>query len=266
MPFPPLAAGAQAADSLYEVAKISVDITAQDAVAARDEGMAEAQMRAVKIVLQRLLPLSAQDQIPEFTPEDIEGLVNGVSIRSEQNSTTRYIATLDVSVNEPGIKKLLQDQAIPYSESRAPSISILPLVIAGGSVKSEGGEGWRQALEQLDLAHSATPATILRPRPGLSLDTVKAVLAGDAQALASDASRLWLWAAGSRRGRSSQRRVRHPAGRNRQRGRHQFRAQRQAFRRRADHRARGRGNRIRHHRESLEGVASSGGAADRGQI
>jgi hypothetical protein len=182
---PALAAGAQAADSLYEVAKISVDVTAKDAVAARDEGMAEAQMRAVKTVLQRLLPLSAQDQIPEFTPEDIEGLVNGVSIRSEQNSTTRYIATLDVSVNEPAIKKLLQDQAIPYSESRAPSISILPLVIAGGSIKSEGGEGWRQAFEQLDLAHSATPATILRPRPGLSLDTVKAVLSGDAQALAS---------------------------------------------------------------------------------
>ena len=175
--------GARAADSLYEVAKISVDVNAKDAVAARAEGMAEAQMRAVKIVLQRLLPLSAQDQIPEFSQEDIDGLVNGVSIRSEQNSTTRYIAVLDVSVSERGIKKLLDDWAIPYSEARASSISILPLVIAGGSVKSEGGEGWRQAWEQLDLAHSSTPATILRPRAGLSLDAVKAVLAGDAQAL-----------------------------------------------------------------------------------
>jgi hypothetical protein len=175
--------GARAADSLYEVAKISVDVTAKDAVAARAQGMAEAQLRAVKTVLQRLLPLSAQDQIPEFSQEDIDGLVNGVSIRSEQNSTTRYIAMLDVSVNERGIKKLLDDQAIPYSEARAPSISILPLVIAGGDVKSEGGEGWRQAWEQLDLAHSSTPATILRPRAGLSLDAVKAVLAGDAQAL-----------------------------------------------------------------------------------
>jgi Uncharacterized protein conserved in bacteria (DUF2066) len=177
--------GVQAADSLYEVAKISVDITAKDAVAAREEGMAEAQMHAVEIVLQRLLPLSAQDQIPEFSQEEIEGLVNGVSLRSEQNSTTRYIATLDVSVNERGIKKLLEDQAIPYSDARAPSISILPLVIAGGSVKSEGSEGWRQAWEQLDLAHSPTPATILRPRLEISLDTVKAVLAGDAQALAT---------------------------------------------------------------------------------
>ena len=82
--------------------------------------MAEARMRAVKIVMQRLLPLSAQDQMPEFSPEEIEGMVNGVSIRKEQNSTTRYIATLDVSVNERGIKQLLQDQAIPYSEERAP--------------------------------------------------------------------------------------------------------------------------------------------------
>jgi hypothetical protein len=176
---------ALAADSLYDVAKLSVDTTAENAVAARAEGMAEAEMRAVKIVLQRLLPSSAQDQIPEFSREDVEGLVNGVSIRSEQNSTTRYIATLDVSVNERAIKQLLQDQAIPYSEARAPSISILPLVLVGESVKSEGSEGWRQAWEALDLSHSMTPATILRPRPELSVEAVKAVLAGDAQALAA---------------------------------------------------------------------------------
>jgi hypothetical protein len=176
---------AQAADSLYEVAKLSVDTTAADAVAARKMGMAEAEMRAVKIVLQRLVPLSAQELLPELSQEDVEGLVNGVSIRKEQNSTTRYIATLDVSVNEQGIKQLLQDQGIPYGEGRAPSISILPLVIAGGSVTGGGGDVWRQAWEDLDLTHSMTPATILRPRPNLGLETVKAVLAGDAQVLES---------------------------------------------------------------------------------
>jgi hypothetical protein len=68
---------------------------------------------------------------------------------------------------------------------RAPLISILPLVIKGDSVKSEDAEGWRQAWEDLDLSHSMTPATILRPRQGLDVATVKAVLGGDAQALAS---------------------------------------------------------------------------------
>ena len=173
-----------AADSLYDVAKISVDITAEDAVAARDMGMTEAQARAVKTVLQRLLPVGVDADLPGLTKEDIEGLVNGVSIRKEQNSTTRYIANLDVSVNEQAIKQLLQDYSLPYSEERAQPTSILSLMIAGGAVAGEGAEGWRQAWDDLDVSHSITPATILRPRPGLGLDTVNAVLAGDAEALA----------------------------------------------------------------------------------
>jgi hypothetical protein len=174
---------ARAADSLYDVAKISVDITAEDAVAARATGMAEAEQRAVKTVLQRLLPIGVDANLPGLTKEDIEGLVNGVSIRKEQNSTTRYVATLDVSVNEQAIKQLLQEFSLPFSEERAPSISILPLTIAGRALASEGGDAWREAWETLDLSHSITPATILRARPGLSLDTVEAVLAGDAEAL-----------------------------------------------------------------------------------
>ncbi|HEU4476492.1 MAG TPA: DUF2066 domain-containing protein [Methyloceanibacter sp.] len=174
---------ALAADGLYEVAKISVDTTAADAVAARTMGMAEAQARAIKTVLQRLVPAGAEAQLPELSNEDIEGLVNGVSIRSEQNSTTRYIATLDVSVSEQGIKQLLHDYGVPYSEERAPSISILPILVQGGSIQSD--EDWRRAWDDLDLAHSMTPATILRARPELSFDAVKAVLAGDAQTLES---------------------------------------------------------------------------------
>ena len=176
---------AQAADSLYDVAKISVDVTAQDAVAAREQGMAAAELQAVSIVMHRLVPMSAQELLPALDNDQVVGLVNGVSIRKEQNSTTRYIGTLDVSVNEQAVKRLLQEQGVPYSEERAAPISILPMVIAGDNVKGEGAEGWRQAWEDLDLSHSMTPATILRPREGLDMATVKAVLGGDAQAIAA---------------------------------------------------------------------------------
>ena len=187
LPWLALAAGssvaANATDSLYAVGKISVDATAKDAVAAKAIGMAEAEERAVQTVLKRLVPLSAYAQLPALGKDDIEGMVEGVSIRSEQNSATRYLAVLDVSVSEAGVKQLLENQGIAYSEARAPSISILPLVIAGGSVKDEGPEGWWQAWEDLDLSHSITPATILKPRSNLDVETVKSVLAGDAQAL-----------------------------------------------------------------------------------
>jgi hypothetical protein len=175
---------ARAADSLYDVAKISVDVTAENAVAARETGMAEAEARAVKTVLQRLLPVGVDPELPGLTKEDIAGLVSGVSIRNERNSATRYIATLDVGVNEEAIKKLLQEYRLPFSEERAEPVSILPLMIAGETVASEGEEGWRQAFDNLDLSNSIAPATILRPRPDLAIDTVRAVLAGDAAALA----------------------------------------------------------------------------------
>src|SRR5262245_9759810 len=73
----------RAAESLYTVAKVSVDVTAKNAVAARDTGMAEAEQRAVMTVLRRILPASAYDSLPEINKETIDAMVGGVSIRSE---------------------------------------------------------------------------------------------------------------------------------------------------------------------------------------
>jgi hypothetical protein len=170
---------ANGADSVYDVANISVDTTAKDAVAARAQGMAEAEMRAIKIVFQRVLPAGAAEQLPPLTKEDVEGMVTGVSIRKEQSSTTRYIATLDVRFNEQAVKQYLYNQGIGFSEARASLISILPLMIVDGEVKGEGS--WRQAWEALDLSNSITPATILRPRPNLDAEAIKAMLAGNKQ-------------------------------------------------------------------------------------
>lgn len=177
--------GAAAADSLYDVAKVTVDTTAKNAVTARNIGMAKAEMQAMKILLNRLVPHSVLEQLPEFSREEIEDLVSGVAVRKEQTSTTRYIAILDVRFNEYAVKQFMADNAIPYSEDRAPSISVLPLVLADDGVTSEGQVGWRKAWEALDISHSVTPATILRPRTDLDAATVKAVLAGDADALAA---------------------------------------------------------------------------------
>jgi hypothetical protein len=146
--------------------------------------MEQAERDAFNVVLKRLMPVSAYAQLPDLSQQNVEELIEGVSIRSERNSTTRYLASLDVSFNSVAVKQLLDSQNIPYSETRAEAISILPLVLDGGNVKAEGAEGWRQAWEDLDLADSVTPATILQPRPNLTAETVKSVLGGDAQAFA----------------------------------------------------------------------------------
>jgi hypothetical protein len=170
---------AGAADSLYTVAKISVDTSAKDAVAAKAAGMAEAQARGFGILLKRLFPESAYAGLPEVPQEDVEALVDGVSVRDEQMSTTRYIATLDVSFNEQAVKQLLASYNLQFSETRAPLVSVMPLVLDGNAVNSEGPEGWRQAWLALDLSNGIVPVNVVQPRPELTGQTVKAILGGD---------------------------------------------------------------------------------------
>jgi len=173
---------AQGADSLYTAAKISVDTSAKDAVAAKAAGMAEAQRKGLDVVLRRLVP---SGELPELNQDDVEALVEGVSVLNEQMSTTRYIATLDISFSEQAVKQLLESYSLGVSEQRAPMISVLPIVIDGDAVRSEGAEGWLQAWQALDLAHGTVPITLLQPRAELSAKQVKAVLDGDQEAFAT---------------------------------------------------------------------------------
>ena len=168
-------------DTPFAVSKIAVDVTAKNAVAAKSKAMAEAQKRGIDTVLRRVVPFSFSAKLPDLQPQQVETLVNGMAIRKEQYSTTRYIATLDVIFNEQGVKELLTSLGIPVSEERAPMISVLPLVIDGNKVKSVN-EPWRQAWLDLDLTHGLTPANVLQPRPELEPGMVRAVLAGDAGA------------------------------------------------------------------------------------
>ena len=83
------------------------------------------------------------------------------------------------------MKQLLDSQNIAYSEARAEAISILPLVLDGASVKSEGGGRLAAGVGVSSISrNSVTPATTLRPRADLAAATIKAVLGGDAQAFA----------------------------------------------------------------------------------
>ena len=74
-----LARQLEAADSLYTAAKISVDTTAKDAVAAKAAGMAEAQCTGEHRA-EAAGAVRAQDQLPELSQDDVEGLVDGVSV------------------------------------------------------------------------------------------------------------------------------------------------------------------------------------------
>jgi hypothetical protein len=140
--------------------------------------MAAAEERGLQILLRRVAPFGALSQLPDLSVAQAEALIDGLSIRSEKMSTTRYIASFDISFNEQAVKQMLAERNIPVSEGRAESILVLPVVLDGDKVKS-AGEGWQKAWADLDTANGLAPATIVQPRPDLTAGTVAAVLAGD---------------------------------------------------------------------------------------
>ena len=176
---------AACAASLYNVAKVRVDVTAKDAVVAREQGMAEAETLAMRILLTRLVPLSWQSRLPSFSHDEIEGLVASFAIHSEKTSARRYIGVVDVRFYPGAVRQFLASRSIPVVESQASPISLLPVMLEGNEIAKEDSADWRQAWDRLDLENGVAPVDLVTPRGDLDVQTVKAVLAGDDDAYAA---------------------------------------------------------------------------------
>lgn len=172
-----------AADTVYTVAKLSVDVTAKDAVAAKAQALADAEERALRTVLKRVAPFGSQDRLPRVKPDLVEDMLAGFSVRSEAISARRYIATLDFQFQPDAVKQLLRGHGIPFADEQSPPLKVLPVFLKDGKVQVGPGDVWRAGWLKLDLAHAVTPVQLLQPGSSLSKETIEAMLAGDAAAL-----------------------------------------------------------------------------------
>ncbi|XSG81439.1 MAG: hypothetical protein ACPW61_10180 [Methyloligella sp. ZOD6] len=179
------AGSAEAAGSLYEVDKIDVDVTADNAVAAQKKAMAEAQAKGAEILFRRLVPPEAHDRLPKLSAAEVEALVAGVSIGKERYSTTRYIASLGVSYSEPGVQQLLASYGLPIDDSRAMEIKLLPVVVDQSGAPQQEGEmtkAWMEAWESVDLQHAVAPASLVKRSGMLDQQRLSEILNGNIDA------------------------------------------------------------------------------------
>jgi hypothetical protein len=93
-----------ASDSLYEVAKVSVDTTAKDAVVARALAL-EAGQKALRVVLKRIVPGSAQAMLPPISDQDVEGNDQqplGAQRAELDHALSRDVDRLQAELNQNG--------------------------------------------------------------------------------------------------------------------------------------------------------------------
>jgi hypothetical protein len=173
---------ATATDSVFTVGNYPVEARAENAVAAKSKALAEGQQAAFRSLLKRLVPVGAYPRLRQLRVVSAGDFIEGLSVRSERNSTTEYIANLDFAFQSKAVRDLLRREGIPFMEEQAPGLTIVPLWrTAGPGLKEE--DSWTNVWRGLDLDHALTPAKVQRLKAGIAPEAVNALADGDGQAI-----------------------------------------------------------------------------------
>lgn len=180
---PLLSHAAGSADTVFTVGKYPVDATAGDAVTAKDKALTDGQQAALRSLLKRIVPVTHYARINRMqpTPRGVD-FIDGVSVQSERNSSTQYIASLDFSFRAGAIRELLKSQSIPFVDSQSPPVAILPIFRAPATAAdtvAAGDRQWADAWKALDHEHALTPIRLAAKKPEVHADTINGVIAGN---------------------------------------------------------------------------------------
>jgi len=187
------AAAAPSADRPYTIANYPVDATAADAVTAKERALADGQSAALRSLLKRLVPVTAYRRLAKLRTINAADYVNGISTRTERNSTTQYIATLDFAFHPDSIRELLRRESIPFVDSQAPLVTVVPVYLAPPAqsgapaelTEARGKAAWSDAWKGLDLDHALAPIKLVPLKATISADTIKSMRDGDGASLRS---------------------------------------------------------------------------------
>lgn len=174
---------ATAAEEVFTVGNYPVEARADNAVAAKTKAMADGQQAAFRSLLKRLVPVTAYPRLRQLPPFPAGDLVEGVKVRSERNSSTDYIASLDFSFQSKAVRDLLRREGIPFMDEQAPALTLVPLWRAEASAAPKGEAAWTNVWKGLDLEHALTPVKLQTLKTQITPGAVNALAEGDGSAI-----------------------------------------------------------------------------------
>lgn len=133
------------------VAEVSIDITAEDAASARENGMKEAYRKAFLTVAGKATDSEGLSRLSALTDEQLINFIQEAEVISEKASNVRYIATLKIRINNELLKTFMEEQGIDYIIRTASNIIVIPIFREFSSdapLLWESGNEWRKAWEQ----------------------------------------------------------------------------------------------------------------------
>ena len=117
---------AWAQNSIYTV-NVNVDVTDVNAAAAREKAMSSAYRQAFDTVVRKLTTAQDAAKLSAMTDAQIVNFIKEISVVSEKSSNVRYIADLQVTLNEQILKAYLQEKEIQTAVADKSKIVIIPI-------------------------------------------------------------------------------------------------------------------------------------------
>ena len=173
-------------DKAFTVANYPVDATDKNAVAAKDKAITDGQQAAFRSLLKRIVPVTAYNRMDKLKAVKAAEYLEGFAVRSEQNSATEYIASLDFSFQADTVRDLLRREGVPFIDTQAQRTILIP-VMRDAKAESQApltaaSGTWSTVWSGLDLDNTLTPLKVEALKPVIHADTMKMLLNGDPNA------------------------------------------------------------------------------------
>jgi hypothetical protein len=150
-----------AQDDPFTVRNVEVDVTAADAMAAREKAIDEAQRKAFERLVGRLATEGGAKAMAPPEGRALDELVRNFEVDSEKVSAVRYIATFTVRFKPDAIRSLLRSQSVTFTETQSRPLLVLPLYRADGAlVLWDDPNPWREAWWKLGATDGVVPLTM----------------------------------------------------------------------------------------------------------
>lgn len=137
-----------AAQDLFEVTGIKVDEKANDEVQAKLNAIAEAQRKALQIVMRRLVQPEDYERLPQISGERLALMVRDYDIADEKLGGGRYLATISVRFIPEEVANALREAQVPFAMTRSRPVVVLPVIDTGSANRLwDDPNPWREAWE-----------------------------------------------------------------------------------------------------------------------
>lgn len=153
----------QGGSSPYTVTDVDVDVTAADAVQARQQGLLEARRKAAKMLVERLVAPDERARVSALDDARLDSMVRGIEFVRERAAANHYSATLNVVFSPDAVKSWLGQGGTKVSETVTRPALLVPLWKGKSGVEPlDARTPWRDAWQALDTSRSALPLTVVR--------------------------------------------------------------------------------------------------------